>query len=166
MGLTSNNKDVYMTEDGRPICDVIVYNDTAPACEQRMDNQKLLVMTEMIHRELKLQDPTYDPHGGFGKDKALQAELREKEKEIWAQPFVPKPIKSNMLPAHLEQSKQLHYRVNTGFCDLPMAATTANAYAYRPPPSTTKEYNRRKNDFVTYADQAILLHVDRHKTSH
>lgn len=133
---------VDVAADGRPVCDVIVYNDTAPACEQRMDNQKLLVMTEMIHRELKLQDPSYDPHGGFGKDKALQAELKAKEKEIWSQPFVPKPVKSSMPPQKLEESKQLHYRVNTGFVDLPLAATTATAFAYKPPPDMSKEYNR------------------------
>jgi hypothetical protein len=156
-----------MTSDGRPVCDVIVCNDSAPACDLRMDNQKLLVMTEMIHRELKSQDPTYDPNGGFGKDKELQEELRRKEAEIWAQPFVPKPIKSNMLPTHLEQSKLLHYRVNTGFCDLPMTATTANAYAYRAPPEQSKkQYNRKMTDFVSYADTAIKLHVDRHKTGH
>ena len=166
MGLMDGKRPVELTSDGRPICDVIVYNDPAPACEQRMDNQKLLVMTEMIHRELKLQDPTYDPHGGFGKDRALQEELRRQEKEIWSQPFVPKPIRSGMIPAHLEQSKKLHYRVNTGFCDLRMATTTADAFAYRPPPEQSKEFNRQKTDFVTYADQAILLHVDRHSTSH
>lgn len=159
-------KNVLMTSDGRPVCDIIVYNDTAPACEQRMDNSKLLVMTEMIHRELKMQDPSYDPHGGFGKDKALQDELRQKEAEIWAQPFVPKPLTSSMLPAQLEESKLLHYRVNTGFCDLPMAATTANAFAYRPAPDRTVEFNRRKTGFVAFADEAIKLHIDRHKTGH
>lgn len=151
--------------DGRPVCTVIVYNDTAPACEQRMDNQKLLVMTEMIHRERKLQDSSY-LRNGLGKDQALQEELRRREEEIWSQPFVPKPLASTMLPSQVEESKKLHYRVNTGFSALPLVTTAASAFAYKPPPDLTQEFNRKKTDFVSYADRAILLKVERHKTGH